>query len=234
EEYPGKGGRRQQQRHRQGRLLCKRFADGYGNRLAVYDFIRANVVAGSYTLLAMATDTTGASTTSAPVGITVNSAAGSTNVALAANGAVATASSTYSSGFAPSGTIDGDRKGLNWGAGGGWNDATGNVWPDWLEVDFNGTKTINEVDVFTVQNNYASPSDPTPAMTFSQYGVTDFQVQYWTGSAWATVPGGTISGNNLVWRQLTFSALTTSAIRIWVTGALGGYSRIAEVEAYTQ
>src|ERR1700741_2063300 len=69
-------------------------------------------------------------------------------------------------------------------------------------------------------------------MTFSLYGVTDFQVQYWTGSAWVTVPGGIVSGNNLVWRQVTFSALTTSAIRVWVTGALSGYSRITEVEAY--
>jgi hypothetical protein len=42
------------------------------------------------------------------------------------------------------------------------------------------------------------------------------------------------SGNNLVWRQFTFGQLTTSAIRIWVTGALAGYSRITEVEAYTQ
>jgi M6 family metalloprotease-like protein len=154
------------------------------------------------------------------------------NVALASNGAVATASSSYSSAYPSSAVIDGDRKGLNWGAGGGWNDATTNAWPDWLEVDFNGTKTINEVDVFTLQDNYPSPSDPTPTMTFTQYGVTDFQVQYWTGSAWATVPGGTVSGNNLVWRQFTFSPLTTSAIRIWITGALGGYSRITEVEAY--
>jgi hypothetical protein len=156
------------------------------------------------------------------------------NVALAANGGSATASSTYSSGYAPSGAINGDRKGLNWGAGGGWNDATSNTWPDWLEIDFSGSKTINEVDVFTLQDNYQSPSDPTPTMTFSQYGVTDFQVQYWTGSQWLTVPNGVVSGNNLVWRQVTFGALTTSAIRVWVTGALNTFSRITEVEAYTQ
>jgi hypothetical protein len=132
-------------------------------------------------------------------------------VALAANGAVATASSSLSSGWGPSGVNDGDRKGVNWAAGGGWADGTTNVWPDWLEVDFNGTQTISEVDVFTVQDNYQSPSDPTSTMTFSLYGLTDFQVQYWTGSAWVTVPGGTVSGNNLVWRQLTFSPLMTSA-----------------------
>jgi hypothetical protein len=156
------------------------------------------------------------------------------NVARAANGGVATASSTVSSAFPPSAAIDGDRKGLNWGAGGGWNDGTRDVWPDWLEVDFSGTKTINEVDVFTLQDNFQSPSDPTPSMTFSLYGVTDFQVQYWTGSAWVTVPGGTVSGNNLVWRQLTFSPVATTAIRVWVTGGLASFSRITEVEAYGQ
>jgi hypothetical protein len=155
-----------------------------------------------------------------------------TNVALAANGGVATASSSYSSAFPPSATIDGDRKGLNWGAGGGWNDATRDTWPDWLEVDFNGAKIINEVDVFTLQDNLNFPSDPTPSMTFTLYGVTAFQVQYWTGSAWVAVPGGTVSGNNLVWRQLTFSPLTTTAIRVWVTGAMASFSRITEVEAY--
>src|SRR6266851_7129932 len=119
------------------------------------------------------------------------------------------------------------------GARGGWNDGTPGAFPDWLEVDFSGTKTINEVDVFSVQDNYQAPSDPTPTMTFSLYGLTDFQVQYWTGTEWLTVPGGAVSGNNLVWRQVTFGALTTSSIRVLVTGALNTWSRIAEVEAYT-
>jgi hypothetical protein len=155
------------------------------------------------------------------------------NIALASNGATALASSTYSSGFDPSGAINGDRLGSNWGAGGGWNDSTANTWPDWLEIDFNGAQTIGEVDVFTVQDNYASPRTPTSTMTFTLYGLTDFQVQYWTGNGWATVPNGAISGNNLVWRQVTFAPLTTTKIRIYVTAALNSYSRITEVEAYT-
>src|SRR5206468_2546330 len=52
------------------------------------------------------------------------------NVADAANGGVATASSFYSPGYAPGGAIDGDRTGRNWGNGGGWNDATPNTWSD--------------------------------------------------------------------------------------------------------
>ena len=61
-------------------------------------------------------------------------------------------------------------------------------------------KTIDEVDVFTVQDNYGTPSPPNGTMTFGLYGVTDFQVQDWTGAAWATVPGGSIAGNRSVWR----------------------------------
>jgi len=79
--------------------------------------------------------------------------------------------------MARAGTIDGERKGAGWGNGGGWNDGTGNTWPDWLEVDFAGLQTIDEVDVFSVQDAYTAPSTPTSSMTFSLYGVRDFAVQ---------------------------------------------------------
>jgi hypothetical protein len=158
--------------------------------------------------------------------------AGRLNVALAANGATAVASSSYSANYPASAAINGDRKGLGWGTGGGWNDATLNAYPDWLEVDFSGPKTIEEIDVFSVQDNYAAPSEPTPSMSFSLYGLTDFQVQYWTGTEWLALPSGIVSGNSLVWRRITFGALATSRIRIYVTGALNTYSRLTEIEAY--
>ena len=193
----------------------------------------SGVAAGTYTLTARAYDTLGGTALSAPVQVTVNQPAGRINVAAAANGATAIGSSTYSSGYGAAGAINGDRKGSPWGNGGGWNDGTPNSWPDWLEVDFAGPKTINEVDVFSLQDNYTSPVEPTPAMTFSQYGLTDFTVQYWDGTQWTAVPGGAISGNTLVWRQVTFAALTTTKIRILVTGALATWTRIPEVEAYS-
>jgi hypothetical protein len=155
------------------------------------------------------------------------------NVAAAANGATVSASSTYNSAFPAGAAINGDRKGVGWGNGtGGWNDATQSQSPDILQVNFAGAKTISEVDVFTLQDNYSSPSDPTSAMTFTLYGITDFQVQYWDGANWQLVQNGNISGNRLVWQKISFPALTTTGIRIVVTGALNAWSRIVEVEAY--
>lgn len=67
-----------------------------------------------------------------------------------------------------------------------------------------GAKTIDEVDVFSLQDNYAAPIEPTAGTTLTQYGLTNFTVQYWDGSQWAAVPGGGVSGNTLVWRSVTF------------------------------
>src|SRR5258707_1344179 len=103
------------------------------------------------------------------------------NVALQANGGVASASSSYASGgavFPPSGANDGDRLGLQWGNGGGWNDATTDAFPDWLQITFSGVKSVSEIDVFTVQDAFTAPVTPTLAMTFTQYGITAFEVQY--------------------------------------------------------
>ena len=122
---------------------------------------------------------------------------------------------------------------MNWNNGGGWNDAApANTFPDWLQIDFNGTKTIDEIDVFTLQDNPATPTEPTESMTFSLYGLTSYEVQYWNGSAWATVTGGSVTGNNNVWRKFTFTPITTSKIRVVTNGAADGYSRITEVEAW--
>jgi hypothetical protein len=46
------------------------------------------------------------------------------------------------------------------------------------------------------------------------------------------VPGGSITGNNLVWRSITFPAVTTDRIRVVVNASLNNNSRITEIEAY--
>jgi hypothetical protein len=157
---------------------------------------------------------------------------GGNNVALASLGSVATASSTLSGSYPVTAINDGDRKGIGWANGGGWNDGTSGSYPDWVQIDFSGNKTIGEIDVFTLQDNNTNPSDPTPGMTFTLYGITAFDVQYWNGSSWVTVPNGSVTGNNLVWRQFTFTPVTTGKIRVVVNNSLASYSRIVEVEAW--
>jgi RHS repeat-associated protein len=162
-----------------------------------------------------------------------------TNVALRANGATATASSELSSScsnWPARGVIDGDRKGAYWGNTGGWADSSaGSFASDWLEVDFSGTKAIDEVDVFTVQDNFSTPVEPTDTMTFGSYGLTAFKLQSWTGSAWEDVSGASVSNNNKVWVKFTLTTpVNTSKIRVIPQAAIdNGYSRIAEVEAWS-
>lgn len=157
---------------------------------------------------------------------------GRTNVALAANGGVASASSYHTCcGFSLGGAINGNIRGP-WGNGEGWNDATENVLPDWYQVDFAGSKTIDQIDVFSLHDNYTEQNIPTETQTFSLYGLVNFQMQYWNGSAWTTIPGGNVTGNNKVWRKFAFSPITTSKIRLWITSVPDSWSRLVELQAW--
>ena len=71
------------------------------------------------------------------------------------------ASSVFSAQFPVAAVNNNERKGAGWGSGGGWNDATANAFPDWVEIDFNGSKTIDRVIVYTLQDNYPNPIEPT-------------------------------------------------------------------------
>jgi hypothetical protein len=155
------------------------------------------------------------------------------NVALAALGSLATGSSTYiNGGYPASSAIDGEHKGLNWGNNGGWNDSTRDIYPDTLKVNLNGAQTINEIRVYTVQNDVFNPVEPTLTTPADLYGILDFVVQYWNGTAWATVPGGNVTGNDKAMRVFTFPAITTTKIRVVVNDARSHWSRITEVEAF--
>jgi hypothetical protein len=146
-------------------------------------------------------------------------------VALASAGAVASASSTLS-GYPIAAVNDGIRTGPT---NGFWADGTASTFPDSVQILFNGSKTIDRVIVYSIQDAYTSPVEPTDVMTFSLYGLVDFTVEGWNGSAWVTL--GTVTGNNLVKRTVTFAAFATDRIRVNVTNALASYSRIVEIEA---
>jgi hypothetical protein len=157
------------------------------------------------------------------------------NVALPANGGVASASSTLTSNYQASNAINGERAGANSTTGGvfnGWISSSPTM-PQWLQVDFGQVRNIQEIDVFMVQDNYQSPAVPTQQMTFSLYGLQGFEAQYWNGASWVTIPGGNVTGNNKVWKQLTFATIATSRIRVLTNASPDSYSRLTELEAWS-
>jgi Glucose / Sorbosone dehydrogenase/NedA-like, galactose-binding domain len=160
------------------------------------------------------------------------SAPGDTNVALASAGAMASASSMHSAGYPAAAVNNNERAGSNPGNGGYWNDASPNAFPDWVQIDFNSAKSIDRVVVYSVQDDFTNPVEPSDTQTFTLYGLTAFTVEGWNGSAW--IPLASVTGNNLVKRSVTFAAFTTDRIRISVSDALDTWSRIAEIEAWAR
>lgn len=152
-----------------------------------------------------------------------------TNVALASEGGVASASSTTAP-WVPAYVNDGDpTTDVDRGV---WLDGTYNAFPDWIQIDFKGAKSINEIVVVTRQDDLKSTAKPPETLTFDLSGITDFDVQYWDGK-WITVPGGSVTGNNLVWRRFNFPKVKTDKIRLLINGSKDkAYSRIVELEAW--
>ncbi len=157
------------------------------------------------------------------------------NVAASAVGATASASSEHGSGLFPAASaINGDRTGQTWGMStGGWNDNTRTAYPDSLQVNFSGAKTINEIRVYTLPDTYKSGAEPTLATTAISEGILDFTVEYYNGSAWVQVPGGMVTGNTKAINVFTFPDIVASQIRVVVTNSRNFYSRIVEVEAFS-
>ena len=168
------------------------------------------------------------------------------NEALASAGSTAVADSEYlakGKSYPASAAIDGDITGNTWRSGGGWSDATADVYPDILEIDFNGPHVIDEIDVYTLANNYKKGLEPTATTLADLYGIEDFDVQTNTttcaaggpctiGTTWTTIPGGHVTGNTLAWRQFTFpNTITATKMRVVVYKARSQYSRIVEMKA---
>ena len=154
------------------------------------------------------------------------------NVALATSGAVASASSAGWGDFAPSSAsklIDDRRSGFD----SYWTDDTTDEFPDVVQINFFGNKTIDRVVVYSVQEelNHFGGIDPTDTDNCFVYVLADFTVEGWNGNNWVTL--GTVEDNDLCKRTVTFAPFSTDQIRINVT-AVGGWSltRIAEVEAW--
>jgi hypothetical protein len=192
------------------------------------------LASGGHTIVARYSGDSANDASSASVTQVVNVAAGgSINVALAANGGVATASSSMGPANLPANVNNDQRSGAGLlTGGGGWADAVAGTFPDWVQIDFADQRTIDHVVVYSVQDNFLNPVEPTDSLTFQLYGLTAFSVQGWNGTTWVTL--GSVSGNNLVKRSVTFPPYTTNRIRIVVTAVADNlWSRITEIQAWT-
>lgn len=173
-----------------------------------------------------------------------------TNVAHRASGATAAASSTQT-GNDPVAAINGERVGINWGGdpltGSGWHAAT-QTFPQWLRVDFGQLRTIDEIDVYSLRDNFAtSTAEASEDDLATLYHLVDFDVQYSTDTAtppaessWIPVGHGSVRNNERVWRRITFEPVAARSIRVKVLSVAPPkgpgnppFARIVEVEAWT-
>jgi hypothetical protein len=154
---------------------------------------------------------------------------GLVNVALASNGAVASASSKHPDAFTIGCLNDGDRLGVTFPSG-NWVDGTQNVFPDFVVISFGAAQPITEIDVFSPQTDRDNPVEPTPILE-STFAMQAFSVQYWDGGAWVTIDS--VTGNTLVWRHFEFAEIVTDAIRVSMTAGPFNHSTLVEVEAWS-
>ena len=92
--------------------------------------------------------------------------------------------------------------------------------------------SIDEIGVVTQQDTWWSPIEPTETTSFFNNGITNFEVQYWHGTGWLTVPNGSVTNNTKVWRRFTFAPVVTDKIRVLINGARSTASTVVELEAY--
>jgi hypothetical protein len=138
--------------------------------------------------------------------------------------ATMSASSTHAN-FSPQAANDGVTSSASWSTGplgGGWNDGTSGVFPDWLAATWAQPVTLDTVTVYSLD----STAHPAAKNTLSDY---DVQVQQADGS-WVTV--ASVRGNTLGKITSTFPAVTTTALRLYITDTADHtYSRVIELEA---
>jgi hypothetical protein len=159
---------------------------------------------------------------------------GFTNWALASNGATASGSAYYAAGKEWASVNNGARHTNNSFASGN-NCYVSSATPSGgspvtIEIDFGATRSITEIDLFGLAEAVNYNTDPTLSDVGNSFKNIDFTIDYWNGSAWANLQ--TITGNNKVWRQFTFTSVSTTKIRFQVTNSAAANVYVAEIEAW--
>jgi hypothetical protein len=102
-----------------------------------------------------------------------------------------------------------------------------------ITVDFGASRSIQEIDIIGLPNGgTGDTTEPSLSDTGSIFLMTAWTVDYWNGSTWVNIPSCTVSGNNKVWRQFTFSPVTGSKIRWVPTAGQSADTYAVEIEAW--
>jgi hypothetical protein len=163
----------------------------------------------SHTLNGLSTDQSGDCAAGPVGGVRIN-------LALPSGGAVFSVSTMYKLSGGIRAVINGDIRSVR------WREAPPDDSVGRLDVTFAGEKVISEVHVFSTQDNLAAYAELFEALPFTQHGLQDFDVEYWTGAGWRPVPEGAVTNNNRVWVKIAFPPLRTTRIRVVVRRVLGG------------
>ena len=95
------------------------------------------------------------------------------------------------------------------------SDAT--TYPHWIEIDLQGTYTIDQMKFWTGYNGYNQPP-------------SDFKFQKWNGSTWVDI--FTETGNTLPQYARYFTPTDASKVRLYATNGADNYLRLYEIEVY--
>jgi hypothetical protein len=117
---------------------------------------------------------------------------------------------------------------------------------DWFEVDFGVARTIHEVDLYFLDDadgpaeatgDVASSGfpDPTGATGPTVRPPDSYEVQKWTGDAWARVEGQRRSPRKATGRRgnrVTFPKISTERVRVVLHHQNGATSGLTEIEVW--
>jgi N-acetylneuraminic acid mutarotase len=179
---------------------------------------------------------------------TLCTAQADSNVALAQNGGVASSSATYPS--LQLWTINDGRRGspydLSIAQYAYWASSTSatvyncNYGNWWTRVDFIVPREISEIDLFSLQDDYWTGTEPTTSTVTHHYGNVDFHLQYCPqgttcsadGSGWVQPAGGYITGNDKARNSVSFAPVQATAVQAVFDCAQSAHAYAVELEAW--
>lgn len=154
-----------------------------------------------------------------------------TNYALPVNGGTASATTEFNASYPASGFINGERRSTDYGAGGGWSSITAPsvTAPQTATITFPQTRTINEINLFSLPSTIGDTAQPTLTDTTTNAN-TNFTIEILNGTTWTILT--TVTGNNKTWYQTLPANISADGIRAVITESATTQAVVTEFEAF--